>query len=48
MYSKIKQHLQKTIDDIRDAGLYKSERIIESPPDARIDLGGRAGLNCRK
>lgn len=39
MYSNFKEHLQSTIDGIREAGLYKSERVIDSPPDERIDLG---------
>jgi len=45
MYGKFKQHLEKTIDDIRGAGLFKSERVIDSPQDARIDVGGREVLN---
>ncbi len=45
MYSNFKEHLQSTIDDIREAGLYKSERVIDSPQDARIDVGGREVLN---
>src|SRR5690349_19424821 len=45
MYAKFKQHLETTINDIREAGLYKSERVIDSPQDARIDVGGREVLN---
>ncbi len=45
MYSKIKQHLEQTLNDIREAGLYKSERVIEGPQDARIDVGGNSVLN---
>lgn len=45
MYSKIRQHLEQTIQEIREAGLYKSERVIEGPQDARIDVGGREVLN---
>ena len=40
MYSTIKQHLEQTLSDIREAGLYKSERVIESPQDAEITVGG--------
>ncbi len=29
MYSIFKEHLQSTINDIREAGLYKNEREIE-------------------
>jgi len=36
MYSNFKQHLQSTINDIREAGLYKSERVIDSPQDAQL------------
>ncbi|HUR97960.1 MAG TPA: aminotransferase class I/II-fold pyridoxal phosphate-dependent enzyme, partial [Pyrinomonadaceae bacterium] len=45
MYGKVKEQLQQTLDEIREAGLYKSERVIESPQEARIDVGGREVLN---
>jgi glycine C-acetyltransferase len=45
MYGKVKENLQNTINEIREAGLYKSERVIESPQEARIDVGGREVLN---
>jgi len=38
MYGKIKEHLQQEIQDIKDAGLYKKERIITSPQDAVIKI----------
>lgn len=38
MYGAIKEHLQKEIEDIKDAGLYKRERIITSPQDAVIKI----------
>ena len=38
MYGKIKEHLQQEIQDIKDAGLYKSERIITSSQDAVIKI----------
>ncbi len=38
MYGTIKQHLQKELQDIKDAGLYKSERIITSSQDAVIKI----------
>ena len=41
MYSNFKQHLKSTIDGIREAGLYKSERVIDGPQDARVQVGGR-------
>ena len=41
MYGAVKQHLQATLDDIQEAGLFKNERLIESPQDARITVNGR-------
>lgn len=38
MYGDLKQHLQQELDGIREAGLYKKERIIASPQDAVITL----------
>src|SRR5215203_2918503 len=45
MYKSIKQHLQQTLNEIREAGLYKSERVIETPQEARIEVNGREVLN---
>ncbi len=36
MYGSIKEHLKKEIEEIKEAGLYKSERIITTPQDAVI------------
>jgi glycine C-acetyltransferase len=44
MYA-IAQRLQAEIDEIRNAGLWKDERVIESPQAARIAVGGREVLN---
>ncbi len=43
MYGKIQNHLQSEIKEIRNAGLYKEERIIISPQTAEIKVndGGR-------
>ena len=38
MYGKIHQHLQKELQEIKDAGLYKSERVIISSQDAVIKI----------
>jgi len=38
MYGDIQNHLQKEIQDIKEAGLYKSERIITSAQDAVIKI----------
>ncbi|MEO8774236.1 MAG: glycine C-acetyltransferase [Gelidibacter sp.] len=46
MYGKIQQHLQKELENIKDAGLYKEERIITSPQGAEITLNtGETVLN---
>ncbi len=46
MYNKVKEHLQKEISEIKDAGLYKSERIIVSPQGANIKVNsGQEVLN---
>ena len=43
MYTNFKSHLQKELQDIREAGLYKNERIITSPQRAAIDVEGSKG-----
>lgn len=46
MYGKIKAHLQQEIQDIKDNGLFKSERIITSPQGAEITINtGETVLN---
>ncbi|MBK5213165.1 MAG: glycine C-acetyltransferase [Flavobacteriaceae bacterium] len=46
MYGKIKDHLQKELEEIKDNGLYKRERIITSPQDAEITIStGEKVLN---
>ena len=45
MYGKIKEYLQQELDAIKAAGLYKTERIIESPQRAEIDVAGKKVLN---
>ncbi len=45
MYGNVKHHLESTLNEIREAGLFKNERIIESPQEARIEVGGREVLN---
>ena len=46
MYGKIKEHLQKELADIREAGLYKEERVITSPQKAEIGISsGEKVLN---
>ena len=46
MYGTIKSYLRSTLHEIKDAGLFKSERIIESPQESHINVtGGRSVLN---
>lgn len=45
MYGKIKDYLAQTLSEIKDAGLYKEERLIESPQRAVIDVAGKPVLN---
>ena len=45
MYGKMKEHLSKTLAEIREAGLYKEERLIESSPSASIQVAGKEVLN---
>jgi len=39
MFGKFQDHLRKELADIREAGLYKEERIITSPQRAAITVG---------
>ena len=46
MYGKMQEFLQKELADIREAGLYKEERIIVSPQQAEIKLNsGKEVIN---
>lgn len=45
MYGKIQNQLENTLDEIREAGLYKNERVIESPQEAHIKVGQGEVLN---
>lgn len=45
MYGKMKEHLSKTLAEIREAGLYKEERLIESSQSASIEVAGKEVLN---
>jgi len=46
MYGKIQQHLQNELADIKESGLFKSERIIVSPQGAEIKIdNGQTVLN---
>ena len=45
MYGKIQNQLENQLSEIREAGLYKNERVIESPQDARIEVSNQEVLN---
>ena len=45
MYNKFQEYLQKELAQIEADGLYKNERIIESPQGAEIILKGKKCLN---
>ena len=45
MYGKMKEHLSQTLAEIREAGLYKEERLICSPQRAAIEVAGKEVLN---
>lgn len=46
MYGNIKDQIQKELNDIREAGLYKSERVITTPQAAEIATqNGKEVLN---
>lgn len=43
MYTNFKEHLTRELQEIRDAGLYKEERIIVTPQRADIEVKGGNG-----
>ena len=45
MYGDLKTQLQTELDEIRAAGLYKGERVIDTPQAARVSVGERSVLN---
>lgn len=45
MYGNMKEHLSNALAEIKEAGLYKEERIIESPQSAAIEVKGKEVLN---
>ena len=45
MYGKMKEHLSQTLAEIKEAGLYKEERLIESAQQAAITVKGKEVLN---
>lgn len=45
MYGKFQEHLQQELNNIKEAGLYKEERLIEGPQQAAIQVKGQEVLN---
>ena len=45
MYGKRQEHLRQTLAEIKEAGLYKEERLIESAQRAAITVKGQEVLN---
>jgi glycine C-acetyltransferase len=45
MYEQAREHFAAALTEIRDAGLWKHERVIESPQAAHIAVGGREVVN---
>jgi glycine C-acetyltransferase len=42
MYGTIQQHLAHDLDEIRQAGLFKGERVLSSPQQAHVGVKGQA------
>ena len=46
MYNDFQKHLQQTLQEIKDAGLYKNERVIITPQSSGIQVeGGKDVIN---
>ena len=46
MYADFQKHLQSTLQEIKDAGLYKNERVIITPQSSAIQVeGGKDVIN---
>ncbi|ACY19080.1 glycine C-acetyltransferase [Haliangium ochraceum] len=45
MFEQAKSHFREVLDEIRDAGLWKHERIITSPQGDEISVGERTVVN---
>ncbi|MDL2315197.1 glycine C-acetyltransferase [Bacteroidales bacterium OttesenSCG-928-C19] len=45
MYTEFQQFLQAELDEIKNAGLYKNERVISSPQQANITAEGKKVIN---
>ncbi len=45
MYGNLKNHLETELENIRNSGLFKKERIIESAQGAEISVNGKTVIN---
>jgi len=45
MFTEVRDELRRTLDQIREDGLEKPERVLSSPQAARIEVNGREVLN---
>ena len=45
MYTKTRAELRKTLEEIKSAGLYKQERLLDSPQAPHVESGDRDLLN---
>ena len=45
MYGRVREELRATLDEIQSAGLYKRERLLDSPQAAHVESSGRDLLN---
>ena len=45
MYTNFQKHLSEELSSIKEAGLYKNERLICSPQSAEITVAGETVLN---
>ena len=45
MYEQAREHYARALTEIRDAGLWKGERVIASPQRAHIQVGGKEVVN---
>ena len=43
MFDNVRESLTREIEEIREAGLYKTERVITSPQGVGITVEGRVG-----
>jgi glycine C-acetyltransferase len=45
VYGRVEEHLRGELDAIRNAGLFKGERVIDGPQQTEVEAGGAKVLN---